>query len=65
MKEKCKNLKQFLEKKEKISGYTLVFGLAAMFFAGMVIGIWLSPKGDRCYGCYNGNFSGSGNGRLK
>ncbi len=59
MKEKMKKVSQFLGKKRKIKEWELIFGLAAVLFAGMVIGILVSPKGDRYFGCFNGNCSGN------
>ncbi len=59
MKEKIMRVNQFLEEKQKIRKWELLFGLAAMLFAGMVIGIWISPKGERYYGCFNGNCNGN------
>ncbi len=41
------------------SGKELFFIAGILFLAGVIWGMMISPKGDRMYGCNNGNNSGN------
>lgn len=40
---------------KKLSGLEICLSIAVAFLSGIIIGGVLSPKGDRCVGCYNGS----------
>jgi len=52
-----KNMAHIIEyiKEQEFTKRELVLGGVALFLLGIVLGVALSPKGDRTYGCNNGN----------
>ncbi|MDO5154730.1 MAG: hypothetical protein Q4D51_02090 [Eubacteriales bacterium] len=41
------------------TGLELALSFVVAILSGVVLGVLLSPKGNRHYGCYNGNSNGN------
>lgn len=54
MMSKISEIMEIIENK-KLSGLEICLSITVAFLSGIIMGIVLSPKGDRCVGSYNGS----------